>query len=327
MKSRFTWHGGGLAAAMAHFGGERGAWLDLSTGINPRPWPGADTLPVDWQRLPDREDLHLLEETAAGFFGCAPENVCAVPGTEPGLRQIGRLLAAPAFYRAPCYSTHAAMIAGATPLPHSRLAEADGATLILANPNNPDGTLCSRAEMRSLLANRGKNGWLVVDEAFAECHPEASMAAEVRDDRRLVVTRSFGKFFGLAGVRLGFLLGPQALIAKCREMLGAWPLSAAAIRIGTAAYQDKAWITAEQARLAAEATTLDSLLWQCGFPPEGTCPLFRLIRCADAHQLFEHLAKQAILTRPFADNPHWLRIGLPGDAPSYERLHKALQHG
>jgi len=179
--------------------------------------------------------------------------------------------------------------------------------------------------MHDLIA--GRDGWLLVDEAFADCDPALSIAEMVGDDQRLVVFRSFGKFFGLAGVRLGFVLAPQDIVAALRERLGAWPLSAAAMAIGTAAYADRDWIAATRRRLPRAAAALDAVLVRRGHRPVGACPLFRLIERPDAHARFEQLARCAILTRPFADQPHWLRIGLPADAAALARLETALADG
>ena len=324
MTGRWTWHGGGLAAARAHFGGED--WLDLSTGINPHAWSGMDGLAVDWRRLPDEIDLRNLEAAAAAHFGCDPAHVCALPGTELGLRLIGESLSGSACHAIPGYRTHGVMMRQATPLAQAKLSEAEPGTLILANPNNPDGRLLARETMLDLLARRGSSGWLVVDEAFADSHPDQNLAADVRDDRRLLIFRSFGKFFGLAGVRLGCVIGPRPFLAQLRDRLGAWLVSAAAIAIGSAAYRDTAWITAMRDRLAREAATLDTMLVSRGFVSTGTCPLFRLIESADAMALFEHLARHAILTRPFDYAPNWLRIGLPAEAAAQARLEQALIH-
>lgn len=325
MTGRWTWHGGGLSAARAHFGGDK--WMDLSTGINPHPWPGAATIAVDWRQLPDELALRELEQAAAEHFGCDAEYVCAVPGTEVGLRLVGEELTGPTFHITPTYRTHGEMAAGGTSIRMEKLDEADGASLILANPNNPDGRLLDRDVVLSLLARRADDGWLLVDEAFADCHPAHSIAADVADNRRLLVFRSFGKFFGLAGVRLGFVLGPRQVIASLRRRLGAWPVSTAAITIGTAAYRDAGWIIAMRDRLRREADALDAMLRAAGFHPQGACPLFRLIECEDAMGLFEQLARQAILTRPFDYAPGWLRLGLPGSADALARLQAALRDG
>lgn len=324
--TRWTWHGGGIAAARAHFGG--GDWLDLSTGISPHAWPHVNAVPIDWRDLPGEDGLATLERAAAAHFGCDPDHVCAVPGTEVGLRLVGELLDVPAFHVAPTYRTHAEMVAGSMPVSMDALAPADGATLILANPNNPDGRLLGRPRIEDLLARRCASGWLVLDEAFADCHPDHTVAGRVGDERRLVVFRSFGKFFGLAGLRLGFVLGPHDLLARLRLRLGAWPVSAAAIAIGTAAYRDRAWIEAMRARLTAEAATLDAHLRSRGHAVSGACPLFRLIECGDGAALFDRLARHAILTRPFAHQPRWLRVGLPGSDEGLARFIAALpDHG
>jgi len=326
VSARWTWHGGGIEAAKRHFGESDQPWIDLSTGINPHPWPGAAAMAFDWQRLPDAQVLARLEAIAASYFGVDARHVCAVPGSEIGLRLTGTLVGGPARHIAPSYRTHGEMVAGSAAIDPETARRHDG-TLILANPNNPDGRVIGAEAMQALLDRRWSDGWLLVDEAFADANPGASMAESVDDGERLVVFRSFGKFFGLAGVRLGFVLAPQAIVAKLRAQLGAWPLSAAAIAIGTAAYSDDDWITAARRRLPAEAAALDALLARQGHRPTGHCPLFRLIEVDDAHALFEHLARRAILTRPFVGQPRWLRIGLPADADALARLEAALADG
>lgn len=324
MSESWTCHGGGVAAAAEHFGG--GDWIDLSTGINPHPWPGAADLTFDWQSLPDGGALASLEAAAASVFGIDARYVCAVPGTEIGLRLVGGLIGGPARHVAPGYRTHGEMIAGSVAADWAEAQDADG-TLIIANPNNPNGRLMERNAVQALIDARGPGGWLLVDEAFADADPMNSVSASVGDAQRLIIFRSFGKFFGLAGVRLGFVLGPQAIIAALRKQLGAWPLSAAAIAIGTAAYSDGNWIAATRQRLPIEAAVLDALLVRRGHQPIGACPLFRLIEVEDAHALFERLARLAILTRPFTDQPRWLRLGLPADAAALARLEAALDDG
>ena len=324
MSGPWTWHGGGLEAAKRAFGD--GDWIDLSTGINPHPWPGDAAMAFDWQRLPDPDALAGLEAVAGACFGVDARHVCAVPGSEIGLRLTGALLGGPARHIAPSYRTHGEMVAGSAPIALEAAHSHDG-TLILANPNNPDGRVTGAAAMQALLDRRGPGGWLLVDEAFADADPATSVAPLVDDGKRLIVFRSFGKFFGLAGVRLGFVVAPRAIVAALRERLGAWPLSAAAIAIGTAAYADRDWIAAARRQLADEAAALDTLLVRQGYRPIGDCPLFRLIETGDAQALFERLARRAILTRPFVDQPRWLRIGLPADAGARTRLEAALADG
>lgn len=316
MTQPWTRHGGALEQARDAFGGVD--WIDLSTGINPDPWPHAQTIAIDWARLPGENALTELEAAAAAHFGVDPTFVCALPGTEIGLRLIGDLLPGPARYGWPAYRTHAEMFAQSTAA--SPDASSDD-VLILANPNNPDGLVVTREAVTA------RSGWTVIDEAFADADPSISLARHVADGARLAIFRSFGKFFGLAGVRLGFVVAPPALIAAYRAKIGAWPVSAAALAIGTAAYRDRGWVASTRDGLKSRAAALDAVLMRAGFVAHGTCPLFRLIEVEDAAALFERLARAAILTRPFDYNPRWLRIGLPRDAEASARLEDALVHG
>lgn len=322
----FTFHGGRLAQARARFGTDGAAWLDLSTGINPSSWPAVADLRFDWQALPDPDALAELEAAAAAFFGAPPAHVCALPGTEIGLRMLGDILPGPAVHAWPSYRTHAEMLADSSSIGPDDIDVAP-TSVILANPNNPDGRIVSPARLLDWLqARRGSPSWLVVDEAFADADPDNSIAAHVGDAERLVVFRSFGKFFGLAGLRLGFVLGPGEVIAQYRRRLGSWPLSAPALGIGTAAYRDAHWIAATRLSLREQAAALDAVLMRHGLSAIGACPLFRLVQ-GDAMALFDRLARHAILTRRFDYDQRWLRLGLPPRPDALDRLDRALADG
>ncbi|MBV1687452.1 pyridoxal phosphate-dependent class II aminotransferase [Novosphingobium sp. G106] len=326
--SEWTYHGGRLSEAKARFGESGEPWLDLSTGINPHAWPGASAMSIDWQALPDVQALADLECAAADYFGVDSAYVCAVPGTEIGLRLLGDMLPGAAAHVVPSYRTHAEMFGQSRPVSINEFAGCSEATLLLANPNNPDGRITPRANLLTPL-DRLQEGarWLVIDEAFADVLPEASLADHIDDTRQLIIMRSFGKFFGLAGLRLGFVLGPRKIIGQFRERLGSWPVSSAALAIGRAAYRDNEWIGGMRSRLRDEAAALDIMLKGHGLMPIGDCPLFRLIETDNGGALFERLARRSILTRPFADNPRWLRLGLPADERGLVRLDRALALG
>lgn len=325
MKAGFTHHGGRLADARARFGGEPSSWLDLSTGINPNAWCPSPDLQVDWHRLPDPASLRSLEAAAADHFACNPELCIAVPGIEAALRLIARLLDLPGLYCPPCYGTYRTAFAQSEPWARHEALPEHATVLVQGNPNNPDGLLAGPEALLATLRHQQRcGGWLIVDEAFADCDPSASLAAMVSAGRRLVVLRSFGKFFGLAGVRLGFVIAPPEIAAGLRPLLGDWPLHAAAIALGTAAYQDRRWIEQAREALACSATKLDALLARKGLRAGGSCPLFRLIHVPDAPALFERLAQRHILTRPFAEYPGMLRIGLPADQAACDWLEQAL---
>jgi cobalamin biosynthetic protein CobC len=233
----------------------------------------------------------------------------------------------PARVVAPSYGSHAAALPDATPVAWDALAGADWRSALLANPNNPDGRRVAPEALLALARSRVGDAWLVIDEAFADGVAGASVLPLLRAEDRVLVFRSFGKFYGLAGVRLGFVCGPQAIVARYRERLGSWPVSSAAIELGVAAYRDIAWQDATRRDLAAAARALDDVLLRHGLIPQGDCPLFRLVETPDAPLLFELLAATGILTRPFDYAPDWLRIGLPGNADGLARLDRALGGG
>ena len=202
-----------------------------------------------------------------------------------------------------------------------------GGTIVLANPSNPDGRLVPPGELLVLAQTLAQtSGWLVVDEAFVDAHAGSSIIPLLDGTEPVIVTRSFGKFFGLAGVRLGFAVGPAPIIARWRDSIGSWPLSAAAIAIGTAAYADTGWIAATRCALFERAAALDGRLRSHGLDPIGACPQFRLAECNAAEQ-FELLASAGILTRPFDYSPRWLRFGVPALASDLARLGRALGRG
>jgi len=308
----FLEHGGRLTAAQALFGA--GDWIDLSTGIAPWPYP-APASALD--RLPEPAALAALETAARSAFGVpSAREVVAVPGTDLALRLLATLLPASTPARlVPGYAGHRHAWPHATAWSGGRQHD----LLVVANPNNPDGRQFERAELIDL-ANRMT---LVVDEAYADIDPQRSVADAALDG--LVVLRSFGKFFGLPGLRLGFVIAPPAIAKRLRHLLGDWPISAPAIATGRLAYADQAWAAAQRGRLAEMGEKLDRALAAAGIAIVGRTPFFRLIEVADAHDLFRRLATRCILTRPFAETRSRLRIGLPADEGQLARLADVLK--
>jgi cobalamin biosynthetic protein CobC len=168
-------------------------------------------------------------------------------------------------------------------------------------------------------------GVLVVDEAFADVMPQESLCGSLDRVSNVIVFRSFGKFFGLAGVRLGFVAAEQVRAATFRQAIGDWPVSGPAVAIGIKAYRDVEWQTLQRRRLTESAQRLDALLARAGLTITGGTVLFRLARCDDADAVFRHLAAHGILTRPFASDSALLRVGLPGDESQWQRLTTALE--
>lgn len=308
-------HGGRLGAAARYFPEAPEPWIDLSTGISPWPYP-FEIQPNDYFiRLPEPEALARLEAAAAAAFG-APDTleVVAVPGSDLAIRLLPHLLGKQDIqYLAPLYSGHRAAWPEARPVTPGAMDEAEA--LILANPNNPDGRIIYPEDLRAL------PGQLIVDEAFADAMPGISL---VPNRWGAIVLRSFGKFYGMAGLRLGFVIADRPVASRMRALLGDWPVSAPAIAIATAAYEDEDWQAAQRQRLTLACHRLDVLLRSAGLDVGGGTFLFRHARSDEALALFQHLARAGILVRPFDDDPTALRFGLPGEELQWRRLEDAL---
>ncbi len=323
-------HGGDLAAAEARWGRPAAGWLDLSTGINPWPYPLPALGPEAWTRLPGSAEDGALRAAAARRFGVADRaHVLAGPGTSaliqalPRTRAPGRVDVV-----TPTYGEHprAWAAAGHQVREVARLDDADAPVQVVVNPNNPDGRVADPrmlAARAAALAARG--GLLVVDEAFGDMTPALSVAPALAPG--LVVLRSFGKFYGLAGLRLGFLLALPEVLAPVAAQLGPWPVSGVALAVGAAALADDGWTRDTTTRLEGAAADLDAVLRDAGCTVVGGTSLFRLAAHAEAARLYDRLGRAGILVRAFPWRGDWLRFGLPADADQLRRLAGALAGG
>lgn len=320
-------HGGRLRQAASRYDIPLADWLDLSTGINPNGWPVPDVPAACWQRLPEDDD-NLLAAAQAYYQN---DSLLPVAGSQaaiqtlPLLRPVGRV-----GVLQPAYAEHAA---GWRKAGHSvvvleaedierQLAGLD--VLILINPNNPSGLRWTRQQLlawHGVLAGRG--GWLLVDEAFIDSAPEHSLAPlPVRPG--LIVLRSLGKFFGLAGVRCGCVIAEAGLLEQLAEKLGPWSIAHPARYVAALALADQDWQCETRLLLQQRGARLRQLLTDNGWPPQGGCELFQWLKTDAAAELHELLARQGILTRLF-QQPASLRFGLPGDEAGWQRLAAGLQ--
>ncbi len=318
-------HGGALDAAAARYGIPRDGWLDLSTGINPNAYPVPDLAPDYWRRLPDSDLYGWLREAAARAYRVAdPAMVVPAPGSQMVIQWLPRLIPATrAAILGPTYGEHekcwTAAGHGVSVVAAPEDVGDEIGVVVAVNPNNPTGRIIERERLQRLAENR----LLVVDEAFADVAPDASVAPLVGRPG-LLVMRSVGKFFGLPGMRLGFALAERSLADKIREAMGPWAVSGPAAAVGAVALSDDPWIRGARVRLRAATARMDGLLIRMGLRLVGGTTLFRLIEHPRASDLFEHLAQSGILVRPFPANPDWLRFGMPGNDAAFERLLSAL---
>ncbi|KAB1075270.1 threonine-phosphate decarboxylase CobD [Methylobacterium planeticum] len=321
-------HGGDLDAARRLFPGAPEPWLDLSTGINPVPYPCPPLEASLFRRLPSGADHAALRAAAAAAYGCAPDAVVPAPGTQILIETIPRLLQPKRVaVVGPTYAEHqAAWIRGghAVAAVPDLGAAGDAAVIVVVNPNNPDGLVHSVHDLFNAaerLAARG--GFLVVDEAFADLEPIRSLAPRLRPG--LVVLRSFGKTYGLAGIRLGFALAEAALADRIAAALGPWAVSGPALAIGRAALADAPWRRAAAAARQADAARLDRLIARAGGRVAGGTALFRTADFPNGINLFRRLGEAGIYVRRFESAPDRLRFGLPADKAQWCRLSRILR--
>lgn len=316
-------HGGNLDLAQQRFGGRAEDWIDLSTGINRLPYPVGEVSAHAWSALPSRAEIEALHQAAQHAY-CTRAPVVALGGAQAAIQLLPQLASSGrARILAPTYNEYAGVLSatGWQVQEVGELAALEGADLaIVVNPNNPDGRSHSPKDLLALLPRVGR---LVIDESFADAVPQLSLASEA-DRPGLLILRSFGKFYGLAGLRLGFAIGHAADIDRLAALSGPWPVSGAAITIGCRALCDDAWGEATSRRLAQDCARLDTMAGAQGWRLVGGALLFRLYEMPDALAAQEKLAHGHIWSRVFAHNPAWLRLGLPGSGAEWARLAETL---
>ncbi len=321
-------HGGGLDAAIAEYGGLAKDWLDLSTGINPTPYPLPDIPETAWHRLPDADGFARLYSVARGFWG-VPDGagIIASAGVSAIIASLPRMaegLGCPRQIRidTPTYNEYATAFSSAGWQIES--GDSSAPVRIIVHPNNPDGGLTSLSA-NDIKTDIKTASLVVIDESFCDLTPNKSLIDLTRYDN-VIVLKGLGKFWGLAGLRLGFAIGQPVLMKRLDSFLGPWAISGPAQIIGAGVLQDTTWADKTRARLHKNAGRLDDIATANGLTRVGGTDLFRLYECKNAPALKHQLAKHAIWSRVFSYNPNWIRLGLPADIPAnWHRLETALE--
>ncbi len=324
-------HGGGITEAAAQFGGRPEDWLDLSTGINPCPVSLPDIPVSAWHRLPDRHLVDAAQRAAAVYYGTGAYLPLPVPGTQSVIQLLPRL--APSGRRiaifGPTYGEYARAFSVAgfqvDQISSANELSVEHGLAIVVNPNNPTGRIFTIRDIEAIHRTLcAQDGILLVDEAFGDHQPDLSIARARPDMEGLIVFRSFGKFFGLAGLRLGFVIASSRITEQFREWLGPWAVSGPALTVATALMTDGP-VAGISASIAERKAGLDAVLQQAALSIVGGTGLFSLVEHDRAFDLHAHLCRAHILTRRFDYAPRWLRIGLAPDAAGDKRLANALQ--
>jgi len=318
-------HGGKLREAARLYG--RNDWIDLSTGINPHGYP-APALPADaWHRLPEPDPE--LVAAACAYYG-APA-LLPVAGTQAAIQALPRLRApSRVTVSAPSYAEHAhAWGKYGHVLRLAAYTELDAAVdssevVVVVNPNNPTGETIAPERLLNWAARLGaRSGWLVVDEAFSDTDPALSVAAHA-GQTGLIVLRSVGKFFGLAGLRLGFVGADAATLHALADLLGPWAVSGPAQAVALQALRDHDWQRTTSSRLEAAGKRMRELLAAQDIRAAGT-PLFHWWPEPRPEAFHAHMASRGIWCRLFCEAARGIRIGLPPNEAGWQRLESALQ--
>lgn len=325
-------HGGALDIMRAQFPNAPAPWIDLSTGINPWPWQVPSALTSNesiYSQLPTQTDTAACRAAMSEAFGADQGHILPVPGTAMAISLLPSLLNAKRVcVLSGSYGDHlrAWKRSGAHVVEHTSPLDMAGKVDVIAlcNPNNPDGRVFKRSDLLEACAALGTHGGtLIVDEAYADLDQHKSVASGALP-KNLIVLRSFGKFYGWAGLRLGAVLGHPATLEALSAYLGDWPVSTLALKIGSLAYRDTAFQQETRNTLAQARLRLDDILTTCRIAIAGGTDLFRFVEVSSSESLWRHLASTGIYARRFNWSPVHLRLGLPSSKSFESRLRAAL---
>ena len=307
-------HGGNLDWAIKNFGGEKKEWIDLSTGINPNSYPLETIQSSEFQALPTQSDIKNLVQIAREYYKTNAD-ITAVSGVQTAINIFPYL-----FSRGnvsiiePTYNEYKNAFSNANWKVNifKNLNNLQGSNLaIICNPNNPDGKIISKEQLIDLST---KVGFLIIDESFMDLYPNQSLSEEItKDKKNIIVLKSFGKFFGLAGVRLGFILSSKKIAKHIEKFLGPWQISNLAIIAGVKALKDKLWISKNIESLKTNSSILDNLADSINLKLLGGTYLYRLYETSNSLELQNKFATKMIWTRTFSYSKHWIRLGLPNE--------------
>lgn len=311
-----------LTAARYGIAPERIAKLDGNENLyGPCSEAVAAVMQVPFQIYPD-PDQRLLREALSAYTGVPADQIVAGAGSDELIDLVGRALLSPGDRIIDCppafgmYRFEADLCGAETvSVPRrpdftldsealARAVDARTKIIFLTSPNNPTGNLLSRRELDAVLA---LGPAVVVDEAYIEfAGLDTSVAALVPQRQNLIVLRTFSKWAGLAGLRLGYGLLPAPFAALLRVIKQPYTPNAAAEAAGVASLQQLEpqmkrvrAIVAERDRLFPELAAIDYL---DPIPSQANFILCRVTR-GDARRLRDRLRERGVFIRYFNRDP------------------------
>ncbi|MCW8329132.1 aminotransferase class I/II-fold pyridoxal phosphate-dependent enzyme [Photobacterium sp. SDRW27] len=332
-------HGGNLLAMAGKYGSDPAEWIDLSTGVSPFTYPVGDIPLAAWNQLPQENDG--LEQAAANYYNASVEPV-VVAGSQAAIKalpevmteKLGRTgtVALPSVgykehqhawgnYRKDGCCWQIEFYDG---LPSKEQVATCDVVLVI-NPNNPTGKLSRKEELTDLYVDLAKRkATLIIDEAFIDCTPNESMLSPNKDMGNLVVLRSVGKFFGLAGARVGFVFAEQAIKDSLSNLIGPWTVTGPSRSVVKQALSDSAWQSSARVLIHNNSIRLSRLIAERLTARTSGTDLFITAFLYDATFCYDFLCREKVLTR-LCDEKNALRFGLPADEKQWQHLAVALE--
>lgn len=328
-------HGGNLQQAMDRYGGEPSEWLDLSSAINADAWPIPPIPDTVWHHLPQAS--RSWPTVCRRYYGSTyPYDGRLCAGSQAVIMALPRTLQpCTVWLLAGSYGEHAyhwqqaghTVIEWSLPELYQALQQPLAHwpdVLLLVNPDNPSGHRYPMEQLRYWQQGlQARGGWLLLDEAFMDCTPEHSWLQHATDEAadNVIVLRSLGKFFGLAGARLGVVFAGPQLQQALDILLGPWPLTGASQWLVERVLDDRAWQCSQRQRLLVQQQRAQTVF--SSWPVLTIHPLFVTLDSAEVLRWHQAFAQQRIWTRVFPQQQR-LRLGLPSNELAWQRLQQTL---
>jgi threonine-phosphate decarboxylase len=348
-------HGGNIYAASRDLRCQPASMLDFSASINPLGMaPGAVQVVQASLELathyPD-PDCYELKQALGRFHGIDPECVCIGNGSTELIFLLPKTLALRrALIPGPTFSEYAAAMRAvggevsmllAPPEEEFRIRLSQVAAALqrsldcvwLCNPNNPTGQLWTKAQVLELWKKARRVGAsLIVDEAFIDYCEADSVVSEATSRAGLLVLRSFTKFYGMPGLRVGYLVAEPTVIRRIEAMRLPWSVNNLAQVAAIASLNETSYAVRSRQLIIEERPRLAAALAGQGWVPCPSSANFLLVRLPSflkSAAVAAATRRQGVLIRDCESfegmGQQWIRVAVR-TAAEHERLVQALKN-